>query len=104
MAIIGTFTRENTRFTGSMRTFTFHLAYVTIEPVTNKRGDKSPDYRVHCDARGLGEIGAAWKRSTDGKDYLSVRIDDPTFPAPLDCRLIKTGVEQGYSLVWERKR
>jgi uncharacterized protein (DUF736 family) len=97
MAIIGNFTREGTRFTGSIRTFTFHLAYVTVEPFANKRGEKSPDYRVLCDSSGLGEIGAAWKRTGKTQEYLSVRIDDPTFAAPMDCRLVKTGAEHGYT-------
>lgn len=103
MAIIGTFTREQTCFTGIIRTLTF-TASVSIEPAQGKRGDKSPDYRIYCQSSGPGEIGAAWKRSGDGQEYLSVRIDDPTFPAPLDCRLVKTGAEHGYSLIWERKR
>ena len=103
MAIIGTFTRENNGFTGLIRTLTF-IASVTIEPVANKRGERSPDYRVYCQSSGPDEIGAAWTRSGDGQEYLSVRIDDPTFPAPLDCRLIKIGAEHGHSLVSDRKR
>jgi uncharacterized protein (DUF736 family) len=103
MAIIGTFTREHTGYTGLIRTLTF-TASVRIEPVAEKRGEKSPDYRVHVQSSGPGEIGAAWKRSGDGQDTLSVRIDDPSFPAPIDCRLVKTGAEHGYSLIWDRKR
>ena len=103
MAIIGTFTRENTVFTGIIRTLTFTVS-VTIEPLASKRGEKSPDYRVYCQSSGPGEIGAAWKRESNGQEQLSVRIDDPSFSAPLDCRLIKTGAEHRYSLLWERKR
>jgi uncharacterized protein (DUF736 family) len=33
-----------------------------------------------------------------------VRLDDPSFTAPINCRLVKTGAEHGYSLVWERER
>ena len=103
MAIIGTFTRNETGFSGIIRALTF-TASVTIEPVASKRGEKSPDYRVYCQSSGPGEIGAAWKRSSDGQEFLSVRIDDPTFPEPVDCRLMKTGAEHGHSLIWERKR
>ena len=103
MAIIGTFKREGTGFTGLIRTLTF-TAYVSIEPVAEKRGEKSPDYRVYVQSSGPGEIGAAWKRNRDGTDYLSVRIDDPFLPAPLDCRLTKNRVDEYYSLVWERQR
>lgn len=104
MTIIGTLKRETTGFAGTIRTLTF-TAYVTIEPVTSKRGDKSPDFRVYCQSSGPGEIGAAWTRSSDGQEYLSVRLDDPTFAAPLNCRLVKSAIEEGYySLVWERDR
>jgi uncharacterized protein (DUF736 family) len=103
MAIIGTFTRENTGFNGLIRTLSF-TASVTIEPIANKRGDKSPDYRVFCQSSGPGEIGAAWERTKEDTSYLSVRLDDPSFPAPIDCRLVKTSIEHDYSLIWERDR
>ena len=41
MAIIGTFTREHTGFTGIIRTLTFS-ASVSIEPVAERRGEKPP--------------------------------------------------------------
>ena len=85
----------------TLLTFT---ASVAIDPVHDKRGEKSPDYRVHCLSSGPGEIGAAWKRQGDNGEYLSVRIDDPSFPAPINCRLVKTGTEKNYSLIWERQR
>ena len=51
------------------------------------------------------EIGAAWKKtSKEGADYLSVSIDDPSFPERINCRLVKTGSEQGHTLYWERPR
>lgn len=103
MAIIGTFTREGNRFTGLVRTLTF-TASVLIEPVATRRGEKSPDYRVYVQSSGPGEIGAAWKRQSDAHERLSVRIDDPAFPAPLDCRLVKRRADEGYSLIWERDR
>jgi len=103
MATIGTFTKDGRIFTGIIRTLAF-TASVSIEPVTSKRGEKSPDYRVFCHSSGPGEIGVAWERTKDGASYLSVRIDDPIFPAPIDCRLIKTGPEHGHALLWERPR
>ena len=102
MPIIGNFTREGTRFTGIIRTLAF-TAPVAIDPVTTKRGEKSPDYRVSVQSSGPGEIGAAWKRNREGNEFLSVRIDDPFLPAPLDCRLVKNRADEGYSLIWERK-
>lgn len=101
MAIIGHFTKqENGGYTGSIDTLTIKTR-ATFEP-NDKRGEKSPDYRVTF---GLAEIGAAWKRSGENGDaHLSVRLDDPSFPAPINCRLVKTGSEHGFSLIWERDR
>lgn len=101
MAIIGTFTKSDSGFTGIIRTLAF-TASVTIEPVTSKRGEKSPDFRLYVQSSGPSEIGAAWERTKDGASYLSVRIDDPIFPAPIDCRLVKTAAEHGHTLLWER--
>jgi uncharacterized protein (DUF736 family) len=100
MAIIGHFTKqENGSFSGNIETLTIH-ARATFEPIT-KRGEKAPDYRI---VSVLTDIGAAWERTTEGATHLSVRLDDPSFPTPINCRLIKTGAERGYSLIWERVR
>jgi uncharacterized protein (DUF736 family) len=98
MAIIGYFSKhENGSYTGSVETLTLK-AQATFEPV-QKRGEKSPDYRITF---GLCEIGAAWKRTSEKGEHLSVRLDDPSFPAPIDCRLVNWGTENGHSLIWER--
>jgi uncharacterized protein (DUF736 family) len=47
------------------------------------------------------EIGAAWKRtSKDNTLYHSVRLDDPSFPAPIFANLVP--VDDTYALVWSR--
>ncbi len=39
---------------------------------------QGPDYRILA---GATEFGAAWKKtSNEGRDYLSVKLDDPSFP------------------------
>jgi len=96
MAIIGTFTKQDNGFQGSLATLTVK-AKVSINPV-EKGSDKAPDFRVFT---GNVEIGAAWSgTSKDGKSYLSVKLDDPSFPAAIACRLIET--DNGHSLVWTR--
>ncbi len=101
MATIGHFTKqENGGYDGIIETPTFNTR-VTFELAT-KRGEKSPDYRL---LSGTADIGAAWKRSGyNGEAHLSVRIDDPGFAAPINCRLVKSGIEHGFSLIWERDR
>jgi len=100
MAIIGHFTKqENGSYVGSLETLTLK-GRVAFEPLS-KRGERFPDFRI---SSGLAEIGAAWQRTKEGSSYLSVHLDDPSFAAPIKCRLIKTGAEHGYSLIWERDR
>jgi uncharacterized protein (DUF736 family) len=102
MATIGTFYAASNGFTGTIDTLSFKTE-VEIEPA-QKSSDKGPDFRVFL-KNTRSEIGAAWKKtSREGATYLSVRLDDPSFVAPIDCRLVKTGAEKTHSLVWERPR
>ncbi|RWE05524.1 MAG: DUF736 family protein, partial [Mesorhizobium sp.] len=50
------------------------------------------------------ELGAAWQkvsRETE-RDYLSVKLDDPSFPAPIYATLIEVEGEEGLQLIWSR--
>jgi len=97
MAIIGTFTKDNGGFTGTLATLAVK-AKVTISAV-EKSGDKAPDFRVYAGKD--VEIGAAWAAtSKGGSQYLSVKLDDPSFAAPVLARLVET--ETGHVLVWTR--
>jgi len=104
MATIGTFTKDGNGYAGSIETLTLR-AKITFEPA-NKKSDKAPDFRVfHIGDDFTSEIGAAWKKtSKEGADYLSVSFDDPSFAEKINCRLVKTGAEQGHTLFWERQR
>jgi uncharacterized protein (DUF736 family) len=96
MAIIGTFTTTDNGYQGTLATLTLKakLTFTAHE----KTGEKSPDFRVYA---GTAEVGAAWKgMSKDDKPYLSVKLDDPSFSAPILARLIET--EKGFALIWNR--
>lgn len=97
MAMIGTFNAQDNGYTGTVRTLTLNVK-VKIVP-SEKDGDKSPDYRIMA---GGYEIGAAWKQvSKADRPYLSVTLDDPSFPATIYARLI--GNEDGtFELIWSR--
>jgi uncharacterized protein (DUF736 family) len=98
--IIGNFQHHDKRFVGTIKTLTFETEAV-IEPI-EKRGAKGPDYRI---TSGDAELGAAWKKtSREGAEYLSVSIDDPSFPAPINASLVKSGAELGHTLYWDRPR
>ena len=52
---------------------------------------------------GGNEFGAAWKRtSSAGREYLSVKLDDPSFSAPIFASLIETE-NDGFVLIWSRR-
>ncbi len=99
MATIGTFTKaDNGTFTGTIKTATLNLK-TTIRPI-EKDSDKAPDYRVTVSAF---EFGAGWKKtSREQRAYLSVKLDDPSFPAPIYAMLIETETAGEYALIWSR--
>ena len=99
MTIIGTFTKaDNGTFSGTIATLTLK-AKSTIRPV-DKESDKAPDHRL---AVGTIECGAGWtKTSREGRGYLSIKLDDPTFPAPLYATLVETDTVGEYALIWSR--
>ena len=100
MATIGTFTKsEDGSLSGSIKTLTLNVKTAQFRAV-EKEGDKAPDYRIFA---GATEFGAAWKKtSRENRDYLSVKLDDPSFPAPIYASLVDA--DDGYSLIWSRSR
>jgi uncharacterized protein (DUF736 family) len=96
MAIIGTFTKQDKAYQGTISTLSLS-AKATITPV-EKTGEQSPDFRVFS---GKSEIGAGWSTTSKaGNAYISVKLDDPSFAAPIFCRLVES--EKGHSLIWTR--
>ena len=96
MANIGHFTKQDTAYQGTIATLSVS-AKVTITPI-EKTGEQSPDFRVFG---GKAEIGAGWSTTSKaGNAYISVKLDDPSFAAPIFCRLVES--EKGHSLIWSR--
>jgi uncharacterized protein (DUF736 family) len=103
MTTIGTFTPAKDGFLqGKIKTLTLNLAKVTLEPV-NSDHDSAPAFRIF--ANGI-ELGAAWAKTAkeSGRRYHQVRLDDPSFPAPVFANLIANEEGAGYSLIWTRPR
>ena len=101
MATIGTFKKTGSNeFTGEIVTLSVRAKNVRIVPETSRSGDNSPSHRVYV---GRVEIGAAWsKRSNEGRDYLGLKLDDPSFTAPIFANLFDDEDGEGYSLIWSR--
>jgi len=98
MATIGNFSKNGDGYNGALQTLTFNVK-IKLVPAT-KEGDNTPDYRVLA---GTMEIGAAWKRqSAASKPYLSVKLDDPSLPAPINARLID--LEGGNAMLYWTRR
>ncbi|SDG96759.1 DUF736 domain-containing protein [Pelagibacterium luteolum] len=100
MATIGTFTRSANGYTGSVKTLNLNVKAVKFVPAEGDN-DKGPDFRITANGT---EFGAAWKQTSGkGNDYLSVKLDDPSFPAPIYASLVETEGED-LALIWSRRR
>lgn len=100
MANIGTFKKTGNDYTGEIITLSVQAKKVRIIPEANRVNDNAPSHRVFV---GRAEIGAAWdKRSNEGRDYLSVKLDDPSFTAPIYANLFDDENEDTFSLIWSR--
>ena len=99
MAQIGTFTRgDDGTFAGTIRTLNINVK-ATIKPVA-KDSERSPDFRVA--ANGV-ELGAGWSKAAkdSGAEYISVKLDDPSFTAPVYATLVH-GDGDEHKLIWSR--
>lgn len=100
MATIGHFTASKDGYVGTIRTLT---ANVKARIVANDRktSEGAPDFRIYA---GRAELGAGWKAKSAGnepRDYLSVLLDDPSFPEPVRAALFED--DGAAYLVWNRR-
>jgi uncharacterized protein (DUF736 family) len=101
MATIGTFKKTgNNEFTGEIVTLSLQTKNVRIVPEARAAGENAPSHRVFV---GRAEIGAAWsKTSNEGRAYLGLKLDDPSFNAPIYANLFDDEDGEGFSLIWSR--
>ncbi|WP_336678084.1 DUF736 domain-containing protein [Dickeya dianthicola] len=87
-------------FTGTVRTLTLNVKVRFIP--CDKSSEHAPDFRIQT--LGGYDIGAAWRKISQAeRPYLSVTLDDPSFPATLYARLIEE--ENGkHQLIWSRSK
>lgn len=99
MATIGTFTSIANGFSGSIKTLNLNVKarFERIETPS----EKGPDFRIYS---GPVELGAAWQKHSEqsDRDYLSVKLDDPSFPAPIYATLVEVEGVEGLQLIWSR--
>jgi uncharacterized protein (DUF736 family) len=101
---IGTFTRTRHGYAGRIQTLTLD-APLTLVPVASRDGENAPDWRVHLgDDESGPEVGAGWNENGErAGNYVSLRLDDPTFVQPIRAALFQTGDDaSAWSLRWNR--
>lgn len=99
MSRIGTFKLVDGEYRGEIVTLSVQAPSVRIAPEDNVSGN-APSHRVFV---GDAEVGAAWqKTSQDKRPYLSVKLDDLSFIAPVFAQLF-AGEDGEYDLVWSRQ-
>ena len=100
MAIIGTFTKTDDAFVGTIRTLTVN-AKSKIMPVREKKNDKAPDYRIVAAG---ADLGCGWieESKDDGKFYVSVKLDDPSFSSPIRAAFFPNDEDGTGTMVWSR--
>lgn len=100
MATIGTFTKTDESFVGTIRTMTINVK-TKIVPNKDKANEAAPDYRVYA---GGAELGAGWHETSKGdeRDYIALKLDDPSFAAPIRAAFFENIEEKTGVLVWSR--
>ena len=100
MATIGTFTASDNGHSGSIKTLTLNIQAKFV--ASEKDHERAPDCRIFA---GGTEFGAAWKKTArdSNREYLSVKLDDPIFPAPLYASLVKVEDDDSFTLIWSRR-
>jgi len=101
MANIGTFTRNSDgTFDGEVVMLGVEFK-ARLQPIPDHDA-KGPHYRIYS---GRAEIGAAWEKvgQTSGAEYISVTLDDPSFPNTVYASLHSNRVDS-YDLIWSRRK
>ena len=101
MATIGSFKKVGNDFQGEIVTLSLQAKGVRIVAEANRTSENAPSYRIYV---GRAEIGAAWSKRSEGRDYLSLKLDDPSFNAPIYANLFDDEDDEGYTLIWSRPR
>jgi uncharacterized protein (DUF736 family) len=104
MSMIGTFTSaKDGGWTGSIHTLTMN-AKLRFVPNDNRDSENAPTFRVFV---GQSRVGDAWEARSSGdnpKNYLRVKLDDPSLPEPISAALFPSEEGGTAQLVWKRRR
>ena len=102
MANIGTFTKTSAGYKGEIVTMSVQQKNVRIVAEPDGANENAPSHRVFV---GRAEIGAGWaKKSNEGREYVGIKLDDPSFTAPIYANLFDDEDGKTFNLIWSRAR
>jgi uncharacterized protein (DUF736 family) len=103
MANIGSFKKSGENgYTGEIVTMSLQKKNVTIVAEEVSENENAPSHRVFVSKV---DIGACWQKSSkEGRDYLSIKLDDPSFTAPIFANLFADEDGKTFNLIWSRAR
>ena len=100
MANIGTFKKTGNDYRGEIVTVMLQKKNVTIVAEELSENENAPTHRVFV---AKAEIGAAWaKTSKEDREYLSIKLDDLSFNAPIFASLFADEDSKTHNLIWSR--
>ena len=98
MSVIGRFQKVDGEYTGSIATLTFQ-----VDPVRFVKRERGANFTI-C-GPDESELGAAWLKSGEFGDFLSVKLDCPALLAPINAIMsLKASDNGSFLLRWQRRR
>lgn len=94
---------------GSIKTLSLSLDIV-MRPTGEASNSIRPSHRVFAKSGGqYAEIGSAWTKEMTspekyGQTFLSITLDDPSFPHPLNVSAFKHANTDEYAITWRRRQ
>lgn len=113
MTTIGTLTKRvdgpEEVLSGAIETLQMQLEII-LRPTGAVDDGPHPSYTAYAKAPsgGFAEVGAGWCKTLKSPDrfgevFISLTLDDPSFPHPLNVAAFKDG-EDSYRITWRRRQ
>jgi uncharacterized protein (DUF736 family) len=101
VAKIGNFNKNpDGSFDGEIVTLSVQAKNVRIVPEASRLGGSTPSYRIMV---GLAEIGlGSAKADESGRTHIALKLDDPSFAAPIYANLSEDAESEKFVLIWSR--
>jgi uncharacterized protein (DUF736 family) len=102
VAKIGNFNKNpDGSFDGEIVTLSVQARNVRIVPEASGLGGSTPTYRILV---GLAEIGSGRANAHDGgREHIALKLDDPSFTAPIYANLFEEAESEKFVLIWSRQ-